>query len=52
MQICEAQEALILSGVVSEDYVQMHLEYLPSLSVSDLVRRLEGNRLHLLQQGR
>jgi putative transposase len=50
VQICDAEDVRILSGVVSNDHVHMHLEYPPSLSVSDLVKRLKGRTSRLLQQ--
>ena len=50
VQICDAEDVTILSGVVSKDHVHMHLEYPPSLSVSDLVKRLKGRTSRLLQQ--
>src|SRR5680860_987303 len=42
IQICEAEDVSILKGVVSKDHVHMHMEYRPSLSVSDLVKKLKG----------
>lgn len=50
VQICDAEDVAILSGVVSKDHVHMHLEYPPSLSVSDLVKGLKGRTSRLLQQ--
>ena len=50
MQICDAEDVAILKGVVSVDHVHMHLEYPPSLAVSDLVKRLKGRTSRLLQQ--
>ncbi len=40
IQICDAEDVRILKGVVSKDHVHMHIEYPPSKSVSDLVRRM------------
>ncbi len=37
MQICEAEDVLILKGVVSSDHVHMDINYRPSQSVSDIV---------------
>ena len=42
IQICEAEDVQILKGVVSKDHVHMHLSYRPSLSISNLVKRLKG----------
>ena len=49
IQICDAEDVQILKGVVSQDHVHLHLEYPPSISISDLVKRLkwsEPNRPH------
>ena len=32
----------LLKGVVSKDYVHMHVEYRPSMSISYLVKKLKG----------
>ncbi|NJN37990.1 MAG: IS200/IS605 family transposase [Acaryochloridaceae cyanobacterium CSU_3_4] len=50
IQICDAEDVKVLKGVVSKDHVHMHIEYPPSKSVSDLVRRLKGRTSRLLQQ--
>mgnify|MGYP002822608035 FL=1 len=50
IQICDAEDVRILKGVVSKDHVHMHLEYRPSQSVSELVRRLKGRSSRKLQQ--
>lgn len=50
IQICEAEDVRILKGVVSKDHVHMHVEYRPSHSLSDLVRRLKGRSSRKLQQ--
>jgi len=50
IQICEAEDVRILKGVVSKDHVHMHVEYRPSQSISDLVRRLKGRSSRKLQQ--
>ena len=49
-QICEAEDVIILKGVVSSNHVHMHLNYLPSLSVSNLVKKLKGRSSRKLQQ--
>ena len=49
-QICESEDLHILRGVVSKDHVHMHIEYLPSKSISDLVKRLKGRSSRKLQQ--
>ncbi|MGG6264402.1 IS200/IS605 family transposase, partial [Leptolyngbya sp. AN03gr2] len=50
IQICDAEDVKILKGVVSKDHVHMHIEYPPSKSISDLVRRIKGRTSRLLQQ--
>ncbi|MFL6229835.1 MAG: IS200/IS605 family transposase [Pyrinomonadaceae bacterium] len=50
IQICDAEDARILKGVVSKDHVHRHIEYPPSKSLSDLVKRLKGRTSRILQQ--
>jgi len=50
IQVCDTEDVRILSGVVSKDHVHMHIEYPPSLSVSELVKRLKGRSSRLLQK--
>ena len=50
IQICESEDVRILKGVVSTDHIHMHLEYRPSHSVSNLVKRLKGRSSRKLQQ--
>ena len=50
IQVCEAEDVHILKGVVSKDHVHMHVEYRPSQSISDLVKRLKGRSSRKLQQ--
>ena len=49
IQVCDAEDIRILSGVVSKDHVHMHIEYEPSKSVSDIVKRLKGRSSRKLQ---
>lgn len=49
-QICAAEDIRILKGVISKDQVHMLLEYPPSKSVSDSVKRLKGRTSRILQQ--
>jgi putative transposase len=49
IQICDAEDIKILKGVVSKDHVHMHIEYPPSKSISDIVKRLKGRTSRLLQ---
>ena len=48
-QICDAEDVRILKGVVSKDHVHMHIEYAPSKSISDLLKRLKGRTSRRLQ---
>ena len=50
IQICDAEDVRILKGVESKDHIHMHVEYAPSKSLSDLVKRLKGRTSRLLQQ--
>ena len=50
IQGCNAMDVKILKGAVSKDHVHMHVEYPPSLSISDLVKRLKGRSSRLLQK--
>ena len=47
-QTCNALDVQILKGVVSKDHIHLHLSYPPSLSVSDLVKRLKERSAKLL----
>ena len=49
-QVCEAEEVIILKGVVSKDHVHMHIEYPPKVSISYLVKHLKGRSSRLLQK--
>ena len=50
IQVCESEDVRILKGVLSKDHIHMHLEYPPSQSISDLVKRLKGRSSRILQQ--
>jgi len=50
IQVCDSEDVKILQGVVSKDHIHMHLEYSPSKSISDLVKRLKGRSSRKLQQ--
>ena len=49
-QICESEDVKILKGVVSKDHVHIHVEYPPSKSISNLVKRLKGRSSRRLQE--
>ena len=48
VQIGDAEDVRILKGVISKDHVHMLLEYPPSISVRDLVKRLKGRTSRIL----
>ena len=50
VQVCNSEDVHILKGVVSKDHIHMHVEYPPSISVSNLVKRLKGRSSRLLQE--
>jgi putative transposase len=50
IQICDTEDVRILGGVVSKDHVHMHVEYPPSVSISEFVKRLKGRSSRLLQR--
>lgn len=50
IQGVNALDVKILKGVVSSDHIHMHVEYPPSLSISDLVKRFKGRSSHMLQK--
>ena len=41
-QICDANDVRILKGVVAKGHVHIHVSYPPSLSISELMRRIKG----------
>lgn len=47
-QTCNGLDVQILKGVVSKDHIHLHVSYPPSLSVSDLAKRLKGRSAKLL----
>lgn len=50
VQVCDAEDVTILKGAVSKDHVHIHVEYPPSLSISNLMKRVKGRTSRLLQQ--
>ena len=50
IQVCDTEDIRILSGVVSKDHVHMHIEYPPSVSLSNLLKRMKGRTSRLLQK--
>ncbi len=49
-QICDTEDVRILKGVISKDHVHIHVEYRPSQSISDFVKRLKGRTSRRLQE--
>lgn len=41
-QVCDAQDVKVIKGVVAKDHVHLHVSRPPSLSESELVRRIKG----------
>ena len=50
IQICESEGIEILKGVVSKDHVHIHIEYPPTKSLSEILKRMKGRTSRLLQQ--
>ena len=50
IQICDAEDVKILSGVVSKDHIHLHIEYPPKLSISDFVKKAKGRSSRLIQK--
>ena len=50
IQICEAEDVIIMKGVVSTDHIHMHINYRPSQNISDLVKKFKGRTSRKLQQ--
>ena len=50
IQVCDSEDVSILKGVVSKDHVHIHIEYSPSLKISELMKRIKGRSSRLLQQ--
>ena len=49
VQICDAEDIQIIKGVVSKEYIHMHIEYPPNKSISDIVKKLKGRTSRKLQ---
>jgi putative transposase len=41
-QVCDACDVTIIKGVVAKDHIHIHVSYPPSLSISELVRKIKG----------
>ncbi len=49
-QICDSEDVKILKGVISKDHVHIHIEYPPSKSISNIVKRLKGRTSRRIQE--
>ncbi len=49
IQISDAEDVRILKGVVSKDHIHMQIEYSPSKSVSNLVKKYKGRTSRKMQ---
>ncbi len=50
IEICDAEDIVILKGVVSKDHVHMHIEYRPSQDISTIVKKLKGRTSRKIQE--
>lgn len=48
-QVCDSEDVKILKGAVSKDHVHMLIEYRPSMSISDFVKRVKGRTSRMIQ---
>lgn len=49
-QVCDSEDVTIIKGAVSKDHVHILIEYRPSLSISEFVKRAKGRSSRLLQK--
>ncbi len=49
IQISDVEDVQILKGVVSKDHIHMQIEYSPSKSISNLVKKYKGRTSRKLQ---
>ena len=47
MQVCDSEEVRTIKGVLIKDHISMHVEYTPSLAISNLVKRMKGSSLRI-----
>ena len=50
IQICDTEDIRILKGVVSKDHIHMHIEYPPSKSISEIIRKVKGRTSRIIQK--
>ena len=49
-QVCDSEDVKILSGVVSQDHIHLHIEYPPKLSISNFIKSTKGRSSRLIQK--
>ncbi len=49
-QGCDAHDIQIIKGRVSRDHIHLYISYPPTLSVSEIMRRLKGRSSRKIQQ--
>ena len=49
-QYCVSNDIYILKGVVSKNHIHLYVSYPPSISISDMMRRIKGLTSRKLQQ--
>ncbi len=50
LQVCSENRVEIIKGVLASDHVHMFVSIPPSLSVSDLMRKMKGRSSHKVQR--
>lgn len=49
-QVCDSEDVVIIKGAVAKDHVHLLIEYRPSMSISEFVKRVKGRSSRLLQK--
>ena len=49
-QTCDSHDIQIIKGRVSKDHVHLYISYTPTLSVSEIVRRIKGRTSRKIQE--
>jgi putative transposase len=49
-QSCNSLDIRILKGIVCKGYIHLHISYPPQLSISDIVKLLQGHSSRMLVQ--
>ncbi len=50
IQMCDTEDIRIFRGVVSKDHIHVHIEYPPSKSISEIIRKIKGRTFRILQK--